>query len=76
MTDKLFHVRDISELYGLSMYEARNIMNRVPKINISNGTMRPRWVAKQSDIEAYLMKRSQRNDISGLDRFGKIIRRR
>lgn len=76
MTDRLFHVRDISELYGLSMYEARSIMNHVPKINISNGTMRPRWVAKQSDIEAYLHKRQQRNDFSGLDRFGKILRKR
>lgn len=76
MTDRLFHVRDISELYGLSMYEARMIMNRIPKINISNGTQRPRWVAKQADIEAYLLKRSQRNNVDGLDRFGKILRRR
>lgn len=76
MTEKLFHVREISEIYGLSMYEARTIMERVPKINVSRGEMRPRWVAKQSDVEAFLLKRSQRNDIEGLDRFGNILRRR
>ena len=76
MTDKLFHVREISELYGLSMYEARTIMNRIPKINISRGNLRPRWVAKQSDVEAFLAKRSERNNIVGLDHFGKILRRR
>ena len=76
MQNRLFHVRDIAELYGLSLYEARTIMNHVPKINISNGNIRPRWVAKQDDIEAYLLKRSQRRDMTGLDRFGKILRRR
>lgn len=76
MTEKLFHVREISEIYGLSMYEARTIMERVPKINVSRGEMRPRWVAKQSDVDAFLLKRSQRNDIEGLDRFGNILRRR
>ena len=76
MKDRLFHVRDISELYGLSLYEARTIMERIPKINISRGTQRPRWVAKQADVEAYLLKKAQRNNISGLDRFGKIIRHR
>ena len=76
MTEKLFHVREISEIYGLSMYESRTIMERVPKINVSRGEMRPRWVAKQSDVDAFLLKRSQRNDIEGLDRFGNILRRR
>ena len=76
MIEKLFHVRDIAELYGLSIYEARNVMEHVPKINISNGDLRPRWVAKQSDIEAYFEKRSTRNSLEGLDRFGKILRRR
>ena len=76
MIGRLFHARDISELYGLSMYEARSIMNHLPKINISNGDVRPRWVVKQEDVEAYLQKRSQRNDMTGLDRFGRILRRR
>ena len=74
--DKLFHVKDIAEIYGLSIYEARTIMDRIPKINIGRGDVRPRWVAKQSDIEAYLAKKSRRNDVVGLDRFGKILRRR
>jgi len=76
MINKLFHARDIAELYGLSLYEARSIMSHIPKINISNGTMRPRWVVKQEDVEAYLLKKSQRNNVEGLDRFGKILRRR
>ena len=76
MTDKLFHVREISEIYGLSIYEARTIMERVPKINVSRGDLRPRWVARQSDIETFLLKRSQRHEIEGLDKFGKILRRR
>lgn len=76
MKEKLFHVRDIAELYGLSMYEARTIMNKVPKINISGGDSRPRWVAKQSDIEAFFEKRNRRNNIEGLDKFGRILRRR
>ena len=76
MKDRLFHIRDISELYGLSIYEARTIMERIPKINISRGSQRPRWVAKQSDIEAYLNKKKQREDMSGLDHFGRILRRR
>ena len=74
--DRLFHVRDIAEIYGLSMYEAKTIMERIPKINIGRGEVRPRWVAKQSDIEAYLAKKARRNDTVGLDRFGKILRRR
>lgn len=74
--DRLFHVRDIAEIYGLSMYEAKTIMERIPKINIGRGGVRPRWVAKQSDIEAYLAKKARRNDTVGLDRFGKILRRR
>ena len=69
-------MRDISEIYGLSIYEARTIMGRIPRINISRGNERPRWVAKQADIEAYLMKKAQRQDISGLDHFGKLIRRK
>ena len=76
MKDRLLHVSDISEIYGLSIYEARSIMNKVPKINISNGTIRPRWVVKQDVLEAYLEKKSQRNSVDGLDRFGKILRRR
>ena len=74
--DRLFHVRDIAEIYGLSMYEAKTIMERIPKINIGRGEVRPRWVAKQSDIEAYLAKKARHNDTVGLDRFGKILRRR
>jgi len=74
--DKLFHTKDIAEIYGLSLYEAKTIMDRIPKINIGRGDVRPRWVAKQSDIEAYLAKKSRRNDVAGLDRFGKILRRR
>ena len=76
MKNKLFHVRDIAEIYGLSMYEAQTIMNRVPKINVSRGNIRPRWVAKQEDIEAYMQKKARRQDISGLDSFGRILRRR
>lgn len=76
MIDKLFHVRDIAELYGLSIYEARTIMAKVPKINVGRGDLRPRWVAKQSEIEAYFHKREQKDDFTGLDRFGKILRRR
>ena len=74
--EKLFHVRDISEIYGLSMYEARTIMERVPKINISRGNLRPRWVAKQSDIDAYLKKKQMRSSIEGLDALGHILRKR
>ena len=76
MTDRLFHASDIVEIYGLSMYEAKTIMQRIPKVNIGRGEQRPRWVVKQSDIESYLKKKSMRNDMSGLDRFGKILRRR
>lgn len=76
MTGKLFHYDDIMLLYGLSEYEARQLMNRLPKINISNGSIRPRWVVKQEDIEAYLQKKQQRSDIEGLDRFGKILCKR
>ena len=76
MRDRLFHVRDIAEIYGLSLYEARTIMNRVPKINISRGSTRPRWVAKQEDIESYFDKKKRRSEVEGLDRFGKILRKR
>lgn len=76
MNNKLFHANDIAEIYGLSLYEARTIMAHIPKINISRGSERPRWVVRQEDIEAYLQKRSQRANVEGLDRFGKILRRR
>ena len=76
MDNRLFHLKDIEELYGLSKYEAQTVMNRVPKINVGRGKERPRWVAKQSDIEAYFQKKKQREDLSGLDHFGKLLRRR
>ena len=76
MKDRLLHASDISEIYGLSMYEARSIMNKLNKINISNGTMRPRWVVKQADLDAYFERQANRKNIIGLDRFGRIIRRR
>ena len=76
MTDRLFHLNDITEVYGLSKYEAQTLMNRVPKINVGRGELRPRWVVKQADIEAYLMKKARRAEMSGLDAFGKILRRR
>ena len=76
MNGKLFHSSDISEIYGLSQYEARTIMNKIPKINISNGSIRPRWVVKQEDLEAYFARRTEKNNIDGLDRFGKLLRRR
>ena len=76
--DKLFHIKDIVEVYGVSLYEARTIMERIPKINIGRGDVRPRWVAKQADIEAYLKKKSNHSsywDFVGLDKFGKLNRR-
>lgn len=76
MTNRLFHLNDIIEVYGLSKYEAQTLMNRVPKINVGRGELRPRWVVKQADIEAYLMKKARRAETSGLDAFGKILRRR
>ena len=76
MTDKLFHLKEIMEIYGLSEYEARTLMSRVQKINVGRGEHRPRWVVKQSVIEAYLQKKAQRNETSGLDYLGRIIRRR
>ena len=76
MTDRLFHLNDIIEVYGLSKYEAQTLMNRVPKINVGRGELRPRWVVKQADIEAYLMKKARRAETFGLDAFGKILRRR
>ena len=76
MTDRLFHLNDIIEVYGLSKYEALTLMNRVPKINVGRGELRPRWVVKQADIEAYLMKKARRAETFGLDAFGKILRRR
>ena len=76
MIGALLHARDISELYGLSMYEARTIIQRIPRINIGRSEERPRWVVKKEDVDLYLEKRARRNDVQGLDRFGKILRRR
>ena len=76
MTDRLFHLKDITEIYGLTEYEAKTLMNRVQKINVGRGEKRPRLVVKQSVVEAYLHRKAQRQDISGLDSFGKILRRR
>ena len=75
MDNKLFHLSDIMEIYGLTEYEAKTLMNRVPKINIGRGSIRPRWVVRQDDIETYLAKKKQREEI-GLDRFGRILRKR
>ncbi len=74
-TDRLFHKRDIVEVYGLTEYEAQTMMNKIPKINISNGSIRPRWVVRQSDIEKYLQKKTHKCIIDGLDMFGRIIKR-
>lgn len=76
MKDRLFHLNEITEAYGLSKYEAQTLMSKVTKINVGRGSLRPRWVVRESEIEAYLHKKAQRYETSGLDEYGKIVRRR
>lgn len=75
MSEKLLHPKDITQVYGLSPYEVQTMMVNIPKINIGRGSLRPRWVVKQSDIEIYLNKRKGSENALGLDSNGKIIRR-
>ena len=70
------HKKQIMSTYGLSDYEAQTILDRVPKINVGRGDIRPRWVVKQEDVDAYLNRKAQRNKFEGLDSFGKILRKR
>ena len=72
---KLFHKKEIMAVYGLTAYEAQTLMNRVHKVNVGRGDMRPRWVVKHEDIEAYINKKAQRNSFDGLDSKGKLLRR-
>ena len=76
MMERLFHLKEIVEIYGLTTYEAKTLMARVPKINVGRGSERPRWVVRQSEIDAYLRRKAKNDGISGLDMFGKIMRRR
>ena len=76
MKERLFHLKDIVEVYGLSLYEARTIMSKIQKINVGRGEQRPRWVVRQSDIDAYLNRKTQKDANPGLDTLGRILRRR
>ena len=73
MNERLLHIKDIVEEYGLSRYEIQTMLNQVPKINIGRGKQVPRWVVKQSDIKAYLEKR--KSERFGMDKLGRILRR-
>lgn len=72
----LLHKKGIMSIYGLSDYEAQTIMDRLPKINIGRGEIRPRWVVKQDDVDTYLHKKQESKEFIGIDRHGKILRKR
>ena len=74
--ERLLRVKDICAEYGLSTYEAQTIMNRVEKVNVGRGDLRPRWATTARAVDAYLDSRKDRNPVVvGLDRHGKLIRR-
>lgn len=70
--ERLLSAHDIAERYGLSIGEARNLMNRVDKVNVGNGNVRPRWRTTESNIDAYLRRKTVP---AGVMPNGKLVRR-
>lgn len=73
----LLKVADIAEIYGVTKYEAQNIMNSVAKINVGRSMLKPRWRTTAEAVEKYIATSMNRSVAQsyGLDKNGKILRR-
>ena len=73
--EKLLRKTDISEIYGLTAYEAETVMQNVRKINVGRGKMKPRWATTANEVDAYLNRKMVGRDRPGLTADGLLIRR-
>ena len=72
--EKMLTVKQVSEGYGLSVYQARNLMIRAGRVNIGQSEDYPRWAVPASRLDAYLAGKEE-TSFTGLDSFGKLLRR-
>lgn len=72
--EKMLTVKQVSEGYGLSVYQARNLMIRAGRVNIGQSEDYPRWAVPASRLDAYLAGKEETN-FTGLDSSGKLLRR-
>jgi excisionase family DNA binding protein len=48
--------REVAKLTGFSMQKVQSLIRsgRIPAVNTSNGDLKPRWVVRLNDLEAFL----------------------
>lgn len=71
---KMLTAKGVAEEYGLSAYQARNLMIRAGRVNVGTSDDYPRWAIPDSRVDAYLASREEKH-FTGLDSAGRLLRR-
>ena len=72
--EMMLTVKQVSEGYGLSVYQARNLMIRAGRVNVGQSEDYPRWAIPASRVDAYLAGKEEKS-FTGLDSSGRLLRR-
>lgn len=73
--ERMLRVKDIVKECGVSAYQARRIMAKAGQVNIGNSEDFPRYALPASRLEAYFQRNTDREHFSGLDEYGRLLRR-